>query len=405
MTEPMTTQPANPNSSGSILGLGLLAFWIMVPVTLPVPVLRELVTDRFEVSEFATSLFMSINMIGALLTAPLAGLLADRWGRRRPLLAGALVLDALCFFLLAAPISFPMFLAIRFIEGIAHICALSMLLTLASHALPDEQRGRAMGMVGGSMMLGIALGAPLGGVLGRSSVLLPLQLGGVLGLATALLALWVVRESSAPNERPNLSDIARALRAHPSLLIPLAFALADRFTVGFFTTTFSLYLRRIYDLNSAEIGMCIAIFMIPFAIFSYPFGRLAERFSLTLLICGGSVLYGLATAAVGFTAPPALYGLMFATGIAASVMFVPSMVMITRLAPPDIRATALGAFNAAGSLGFILGPLCGGAVSQVVAAQSNWLAGYRAAFMVAGFSELLCVAIALPFLLRLRAEP
>ncbi|MBW2712411.1 MAG: MFS transporter [Deltaproteobacteria bacterium] len=297
-----------------------------------------------------------------------------------------------------------MFLAIRFIEGIAHICALSMLLTLASHALPDEQRGRAMGMVGGSMMLGIALGAPLGGFLGRSGVLLPLQLGGVLGLVTAGLAFWVVRESSAQSERPNLGDIARALRAHPSLLIPLAFALADRFTVGFFTTTFSLYLRRIYDLNSAEIGMCIAIFMIPFALLSYPFGRLAERFSLTLLICGGSIMYGLATAAVGFTAPPALYILMFATGVTASVMFVPSMVMVTRLAPPDIRATALGAFNAAGSLGFILGPLCGGAVSQAVAAQSNWLDGYRAAFMVAGFSELLCVAIALPFLLRLRAS-
>ncbi len=387
-----------------MIGLGLLAFWIMVPVTLPVPVLRELVTDRFEVSELATSLFMSINMIGALLTAPLSGVLADRFGRRRALLAGALVLDALCFFLLAAPVSFPVFLAIRFLEGIMHICALSVLLALASHALPDEQRGRALGVVGGCMMLGIAMGAPLGGVLGRSNVLLPLQLGGVLGLLTAGLAVWVVREFNEHDERPNLGDIARALRAHPSLLIPLAFAFVDRFTVGFFTTTFSLYLRRIYEFNSAEIGMAIAVFMIPFALFSYPFGRLTERFSLTLLLCVGSLFYGLATAAVGFIAPPALYGLMFVAGVMASVMFVPSMVMMTRLAPSHIRATALGAFNAAGSLGFILGPLCGGAISQAVAAQANWLAGYRAAFVVAGFSELLCIAITLPFLLRLRSQ-
>jgi MFS family permease len=95
---------------------------------------------------------------------------------------------------------------------------------------------------------------------------------------------------------------------------------------------------------------------------------------------------------------------MFVTGVMASVMFVPSMVMMTRLAPSHIRATALGAFNAAGSLGFILGPLCGGAISQTVAAQTNWLAGYRAAFVVAGFSELLCIAITLPFLLRLRSQ-
>ncbi len=389
---------------GYLIGLGLLACWIMVPVTLPVPVLRELVADRFEVSELATSLFMSINMIGALLTAPLAGILADRWGRRRALLAGALMLDALCFFLLAAPVSFPVFLAIRFLEGVTHIGALSVLLALASHALPDEQRGRALGVVGGSMMLGIAIGAPLGGVLGRTSVLLPLQMGGVLGLCTAALALWIVHESSAHDERPSLGDITRALRAHPCLLIPLAFALVDRFTVGFFTTTFSLYLRRIYEFNSVEIGIAIAVFMIPFALFSYPFGRFSERVSLTLLLGVGSVFYGVATAAVGFTAPPALYGLMFITGVAASVMFVPSMVMMTRLAPTPIRATALGAFNAAGSLGFILGPLCGGAISQSVASQTNWLAGYRAAFIAAGFSELLCVAIALPFLLRLRRQ-
>ncbi len=101
-------------------------------------------------------------------------------------------------------------------------------------------------------------------------------------------------------------------------------------------------------------------------------------------------------------APPALFGLMFAIGITAAVMFVPSMLMTTSIAPDSIRATALGAFNAAGSLGFILGPIVGGAVSQLVAARSDWLTGYRAAFLVAGASELLCVAVALPFLLGLR---
>ena len=126
---------------------------------------------------------------------------------------------------------------------------------------------------------------------------------------------------------------------------------------------------------------------------------------MVALLCGGSVLYGIGTAAVGFVAPPAIYGLMVATGIVAAVMFVPSMLMTMRAAPESIRATALGGFNAAGSLGFILGPLAGGAISQLVAARSDWLTGYRAAFVAAGFSELLCVAVALPILLRLARVP
>ena len=66
---------ASEKASWPLAPLALLAFWIMAPVTIPVPVLRELVYDRFAVSELQASLFMSINMVGALVTAPLAGAL------------------------------------------------------------------------------------------------------------------------------------------------------------------------------------------------------------------------------------------------------------------------------------------------------------------------------------------
>lgn len=408
MTEPEATAqttdaPAPAPDRGSPLWvLALLAVALMTPVTLPVPVLRELVLQRFEVSELLTSLFMSINMMGAFLAAPLAGALTDRLGRSRPLFIGALLLDAICLLAMTAPLRFPVFLAIRFVEGCAHITALSILLMLASRALPEAQRGRALGIVGGSMMLGVAIGAPLGGMLGNRDVLLPLWVGGALSGTAALLGALLVREVGGPERRPSYPVILRDLRANPSLALPLAFAFTDRFTVGFFTTTFSLYLRRIHDLSPAQIGLSIAIFMIPFALFSYPFGRLAERGSITFMLCAGSALYGVGTLLVGFTGPPELNLLMLGIGMTAAVMFVPSMVMTSQLAPAEIRATAMGAFNAAGSLGFIVGPITGGAVSEIVAQQHGWLAGYRAAFGVAGAAELLCVAIALPFLLRLR---
>jgi MFS family permease len=402
----METAPPAPNEAPlpgagrRLAGLCGLALAIMAPVTMPVPVLRELVQERFDVSEFLTSLFMSFNMVGGLIAAPIAGAVADRLADRRRLLVGALLADALCFWALTLDIPFELFLGIRFVEGCAHITALSLLLTLASQTFPDEKRGRAMGLVGGGMMLGIALGAPIGGVLGRQSPLTPLLIGaGLLALA-ALVAFAIVRDAGVRTTRPSLRDIVATLRANRIILAPLLFAFTDRFTVGFFTTTFALYLRRIYDLPSSEIGLVIAIFMIPFAVFSYPFGRIAEKRSPVAMLCIGSVLYGIGTALVGFTSPPALHGLMLATGIAAAVMFVPSMLMTMQVVGDEVRATALGAFNAAGSLGFVLGPLTGGAISQLVAARSDWLTGYRAAFLAAGASELLCVAIALPVLLQ-----
>ena len=93
--------------------------------------------------------------------------------------------------------------------------------------------------------------------------------------------------------------------------------------------------------------------------------------------------------------------LMVGLGVASAVMFVPSLLITGDAAPAEIRTTALGAFNAAGSLGFIVGPLTGGLVSQWIAASSTWANGYHAAFAVAGISEIACVAIGMPFLLRL----
>jgi MFS family permease len=381
---------------------GLVALLMLLPVTLPVPVLRSLVHDRFEVSETLTSLFMSINMLGATFAAPLVGALADRIGRRKHIVLIALAVDALCFFGLTLPVSFGVFMSLRFLEGCAHITALSMLLSLASTSVGADRRGRAFGIVGAGLLLGVALGAPLGGLLGADDPLRPLQVGGVVVLAAALLCAVGVRDDAVPvADLEHTGGLISSLRGQWRLLVPLLFAFADRFTVGFYTTTFSLYLSRVHQLDPPQIGLLITSFMLPFALLSYPFGWLAERSSRVLLLGAGSLAYGIGTASLVAWSPAALPFVMAAIGISAAVMFVPTMLLTTEMVGESLRSTALGAFNAAGSLGFILGPLVGGLVSQTVAASSGWEAGYRVAFQVAGGSEILLVFIALPFLRRI----
>jgi len=389
-------------SSWRVAVLGAVAFLTLVPVTLPVPVLRAFVADRFDVSELMTSLFMSINMVGAVLAAPLAGALSDRIGRRRELLVAGLATDAVLIYALTLPLSFPAFLTVRFFEGCAHIFALSVLLALASASQTGERRGRVMGMVGGGITLGVAVGAMLGGLLGDADPLRPIRFGAAVAGVGAIIAWWLLADVERKGEeRPGIGQIVAALRANPLLLAPLAFAFVDRFTVGFYTTTFSLYLSGIHGISAMRIGILIFAFMFPFAVFSYPFGRLSERGSPVRMVCLGSLAYGAGTLLVPWWPVDSLVVLMVALGIASAVMFVPSMILTTQAAPERIRGTALGAFNAFGSLGFIVGPATGGFVSQHIAETAGWETGYRAAFGVAGVSEALCVLLALPFLVRL----
>lgn len=393
-------------SRARVLALGALAILTLIPVTLPVPVLRELVLERFSVSELATSTFMSINMVGAILAAPIAGALSDRFGRRRPLVVGALLIDAGCFLALTLPLSFPLFMAIRFVEGCAHIFALSVVLAHANALAPEGQRGRVMGVVGAGLLLGVALGAPLGGIIGRRGPMVVLEAGVGVLLVAAAFAFFALAgpQGSTPRKRPGIREIVAMMTARPLVLVPLVFAFIDRFTVGFFTTTFSLYLKRIHEVPPAQVGLLIAAFMLPFALLSYPFGRLSERVSAVKLLGGGSLGYGIATATLGWWSIDTLLVLMLCLGLMAAVMFVPSLLLTVEAADTRARATALGAFNAAGSLGFIVGPLVGGSVSQWVATSHGWAAGYRSAFLVAGVSEVLCVLLTLPWLARLTAS-
>jgi DHA1 family tetracycline resistance protein-like MFS transporter len=382
--------------------LGILAMSIMAPVTLPVPVLRSLVGERFEVSELLTSLFMSVNMVGAAIAAPLAGAIADRIGKRRLIVVSALVADALFFWSMTFDVTFSVFLAIRFFEGCAHITALSMLLSIAADFGSVAKRGVTMGITGAGMMLGVAFGAPIGGFLGAHDTMRPLYVGSALLVFAACLASTALSDPPITSRRSNLTDIFRTVRRNRAIIAPLVFAFADRFTVGFYTTTFSLFASGLHGADPPQVGLWISAFMIPFALLSFPFGILADRVSKTLLLCVGSAIYGGLTATLGFWPTEALtFGMAF-IGVFAAVMFVPSMMMTTDLTPPEIRSTALGAFNTAGSLGFILGPMTGGFVSQTIAASHGEVTGYKAAFGVAGAAELVCVAVALPFLLRLR---
>ncbi|MHC4831048.1 MAG: MFS transporter [Planctomycetota bacterium] len=408
MTLPAALEPApetEPLGKGALLVMGALAAFMLVPVTLPVPVLRELVYDRFGVSELWTSLFMSINMVAAFLAAPLAGALSDRLGRRKAVILGALVIDAALCHVMTWDLPFPVFMGLRFLEGATNILSLSLLMALAADRADPLRRGRVMGLLGAGITLGVAMGAPIGGVMGKHfGALATLNLAGAISLVTALLGVFVLRDGPrVRTQRPGLRTILRTVFENKALVAPLAFAFTDRFTTGFFTTTFVLFLKRTHGMPPERVGLLIAMFMLPFSLLSFLFGRLADRISHVGLMASGSLLYGLAAMTVGFLAPEHLMWVMLVLGITAAVMFVPSLILTTDLTDPLTKATALGGFNAAGSLGFVCGPIVGALVSQTIALDLGygWLWGYRAAFVTAGAAELLCVAIALPFLVRL----
>ncbi len=365
--------------------LAALTFLLMLPETLPVPVLRGLVIERFGVGDHAATWFMSANMLGALLAAPLAGIWVDRTGRRRTLAIAAAFVDAALMQALAHPHDYTTFLLLRVAEGAAHIVALTLLMSLVADAA-GAHRGRALGALGAGLTLGVASGAAIGGVLGKNDPIATLHGASAVLLLAAGLSLWLLPPDTAATQKPGWRQIVAAVRHEPGVRAPLLLAFVDRFTVGFFTAGFPLLLAGVHGAEPKAIGQLLACFLFPFALLSCPFGRLAERWSRRRLVFWGSAVYGVLVATVGVSPVDLLWLSMPAMGIASAVMFVPTLLWLLERAPSLGRSTAMAAFHAAGSLGFLCGPLvCG----ELVRRAPDPSTGYTIAFAIAGLSEIL----------------
>lgn len=388
----------------------VLLFGLMLPVTGMVPVLSEFTAQRFPgLSQFASHFFMSINMIGALVGAPIAGLLSDRLGRRKALALAALTLNGLTLLGIAFAYrhidSYAFLLTLRLVEGFAHMSALSLLMALGADHVGRGGLGGRMGAIGAAISLGVATGAPLGGVVGGiDPAWVPLG-GGLLSLALAGLGAMMLCDATTARPRLAIGDILATLRTRRALAIPLAFSFADRLTVGFIVSTLSLYLGLTLGFDARAIGGAMAAFLIPFSLLTWPAGHLSRHWDPLLMMVAGSVLYGVFLGALAFVPPEWMVGTMAAGGVIAALMYAPSLVLAAHYGGEDCRASALAAFNMAGSLGFAAGPLIS---SLLLALYSQFSTSPHApVFVTIGAIEVI-LALAVLFIARrgkLRVRP
>jgi MFS family permease len=396
-------RPTPRGGAGPIRPLRLAAclFLLMLPVTGLVPVLTGLTQGRFPgTSDVARHLFMSVNMIGAILAAPLAGLASDSLGRRMPLIMAGFAVNGLTLLLIAGDWSYPVILLLRFIEGGAHMTSLSLLMTLGADHASRERLGGSMGAVGAAVSLGVAAGAPLGGWLGAADPLRVPWLGGLLMLAMVVLTPLLLRDPPRSARRPSPAALVQALARNRPLLVPYLFAFVDRLTVGVIVSTFSLYLGAWLGLTPARIGLTMAAFLVPFSVLTWPSGALSRYCDRFGMMVAGSILYGMFFMTLGVVPAAWLVPVMAVGGVTAAVMYAPSLVLTAELSGPGERASTVAGFNVAGSIGFALGPLLGGTLVSLFRSIDD--GPYTLVFAVVGAIEILAALAVIPFWRRRR---
>lgn len=400
----LQTSPSMRPSLGTV---AVLVFLQMLPATLIVPAIRPLFAGWHAGSEGAMHAFMGLNMLGAAIAAPLVSRL--RVAARAPLAVVAVLaaLDALGWWLCSSTLPTSVVLCARTLEGAAHVAATSLLMAEAARLGRARGVAHAMGLAGAAVLLAIAAGSALGGLLVRIGPLVPFRAAAALSVLVAidaavrhLRAPAPERERTAPEPGSPGSSALRVLAA------PISAAFVARFTVGAVVVSFALFAHKVHRISDARVGFLFACMTVPFALLVYPASRLGDYVPRSALLGGSALLYAVALAALGFAPPGLLPLVMLLAGTTSAALFAVVLCYAATASEGGVpRRLAMAWVNAAGCLGMISGTAAAGLGSALLKDPADPARGHRAAFLIAAASLLTWLFAARRWLAaRYRAE-
>jgi DHA1 family multidrug resistance protein-like MFS transporter len=143
-------------------------------------------------TDWEVGLSFSLFALPLVLTAPLAGWASDRFDRRW-LAVGGTASTALIAPLYPVLTSVPAVIGVGVLEASSAAFAEPSINAFLMSAVPDDQRGRAVGTVGTAETAAKAVGALIGGTFFGLGLWVPFVLSGIVGLSLILVGIPFLR--------------------------------------------------------------------------------------------------------------------------------------------------------------------------------------------------------------------
>ena len=297
----------------------------------------------------------------SLIFSPIMGKLADRYGRKRILQIGTagFVIGYLVF---AFSDSLPLLFVARAIEGIAAAAIFPACISLLSDFTNEQQRGRAMGLVGMAFSLGFIVGPAFGGLASGISVQVAFLLSALMAFLNFLSVHLQIRE---PHEKQDSRGIVQqevSLLEHISspLLFLFMGSFMTAFMIGGLDATLAIYTADRMGFSSPQIGLIFTYIGVLIMVMQFVGGGLVNRFGELRLIPAGLLLSGAGFALLTLTHDWLSLLLPLAVFVMGNALVFPSVNSLITKKVIGKRGAVLGLVSSFQSLGQMIGPLLGG---------------------------------------------
>jgi MFS transporter, ACDE family, multidrug resistance protein len=324
---------------------------------------RVLDLSNIEIGWFTTAYVLP----GVILTVPM-GILGDRIGKRL-LFCTALTVYGLCGIVQATSYSYPLFLAMRVVQGACFAAVMPLTITIIGEAFTGPQRVRALAGRN-AILTGSEVVLPIGGaLLAALSWRAPLLVQ-VVTIPLAIYSYFILEEgqTSSGSKQEYARDLFRVLRSQPGMLA----ILLTGFCRFLFKITMYAYLPLLLvnerGSSLTEVGIVISLTSLAAVIMATLIPAAIRRIPPSV-VAMGSVL-GLALSTGAFTLVPdwkwaLLVGTAYGIGDGALSVLLDTYAIHT--AQSHVRAGMVSVSQAARNLGKLSAPL---AMTAIIAVSS-----------------------------------
>jgi MFS family permease len=342
-----------------ILNLSLVSGCVILGVSIISPVLPQ----------YALSFSIPVALIGWAISAfalarvvmdiP-AGFLADRFGRKRNMIFG-LVLIILSAIASGLASNYTWLILARIVGGIGSALYMTAATTWVAQVSAGKSRGRYMALYTGLVFAGTAFGPTIGGYtaahFGLNAPFFAYAMLGLAGLIATLPLKETADSSQGERSKMCMKDILRVLSNRPFMLVNCAVLAMFFLRVGVRSTLVPLYASLNLSLSEERIGILLTVAAIATALSTFLSGWLSDRVGRQRPMMACLFLSGIAVLLIPSQASLAsLMGIMafygLATGLQGSMAAWPADV-----APKGRLGTSMGVYRVMGDIGMVLGPI------------------------------------------------
>ena len=335
----------------------------------------------FDVSQAAVGLTISVYGLARFFAALPAGRLADGLGRRATLAVGGLVTvlgNLLCAY---AP-SFAVFLAARFVAGAGAALVLNGAQIVLADITTPARRGRTMAIFQGVFLFAAGIGPLPGGLLadwfGLGAPFLTYAATGAVVSALAWLRvpetkdLRLAADAASTEPLPPFGAQIRLLTRHVGFVLvsAVSFVNAVARTGALFGLIPILGKDRL-SLTPDRIGSALALMSLVGLALVYPSGMLVDRYGRKPLIVPATLVAG-ASLTLFLFAPSYAWFVAgcLVWGVAVGLSGAAPAAYAADVAPPGMNAAAMSTYRMLGDIGYVLGPLALGLVTDLFGVET-----------------------------------